>query len=57
VEDEVRRILAVPIALLLTMSMVGNVLAVGATISPHSQTRNHGVASQWTLTWSGTGCV
>ncbi len=44
-----------PTAIVLSVSLAGNALAVSSTISPHAQSHNHGVASQWNLNWSGTG--
>ncbi len=49
------RRLALSIALAASL-MVGSTPAVGAAsanISPYSQTHSYGVASHWTLTWSG----
>jgi hypothetical protein len=50
-----RTLTAGVLALLFTLSFAGIVTAnATASIDPLSQTHNHGVASNWTLTWSGT---
>ncbi|MES2208717.1 MAG: hypothetical protein V4515_00800 [Chloroflexota bacterium] len=43
------------IAMLFVLSNTGIVAATSANISPHSQSRAHGVASSWTATWGDNG--
>lgn len=44
---------ALALAVVLALVTSGPVSAAGANAEPESQTHNHGVASQWNLTWSG----
>jgi hypothetical protein len=50
-----RRVLIITgIAAALALAAAPAVLAASADISPNTQTHNHGIASNWTATWSGT---
>jgi hypothetical protein len=49
------RIVAVLAALLLSVVLATNVLAVSAVISPTTQTHTHGSSSHWDLSWGGSG--
>jgi hypothetical protein len=48
-----KRSIAAILASLYLLVSASNVLAIGATISPSSQSHNYGTASHWNLTWSG----
>lgn len=50
-----RGLLSVSVAVLLALSNSGIATATSANISPHSQSRAHGVASSWTATWGDNG--
>jgi hypothetical protein len=46
-----RRLLGLPVALLLSAITAGTVLAASATIQESSQSHGHGVAATWHLSW------
>jgi len=49
-----RVLAALVLSIGLVVSSVSSTFAVSALINPHTQSHGHGVASSWTLTWSGT---
>lgn len=50
-----RLLVSAGILTVLTASLAGTAWAIGQSVTPGTQTHNHGVASNWTQAWSGTG--
>lgn len=47
------RVAAILVALALILTMTASVSATGLTVTPSTQSHAHGVASNWTQSWSG----